>query len=115
MSKPAPESPAVVPETSVLLLSGVSNINPNRPPDYIIAVDNKTGEGDYMGKVVRCTATEVTIHPWNFMWGRIDDGLTKDLSFNDFGFLLFRTQQDMDLFFHKHFWSKHLGHEDTAH
>lgn len=84
--------------------SGASSFNENSPSEYLIAVSNETGMGEFMGKFVGQTKDSITINPWNFFWGGIHLDRTKELKKQDFTFLAFKTEEEMDIFCSKYYW-----------
>ena len=70
---------------------------------YIIFV--KEGEALFMGEVVGLTAKSALIHPWDFMFGGIDEEQVRDLTLADFDqFHCFDDMWAMDDFNLKHYW-----------
>jgi hypothetical protein len=65
------------------------------------------GEKDVMmGKVIGLTSTTALIHPWNFMFGGIDDEAIRGIVLADHKeFIPFDDLLDMDKYFAVHYWS----------
>jgi len=88
--------------------TGARSFKENEPPEYIIAVDNETGEGEFMGKFVGQTESTITINPWNFLHGGIDWDKAHEMNKQDFVFLSFDTIEEMDLYM----WATFAWEED---
>ena len=74
---------------------------------YMIFV--KTDTDAVMGKVIGLTQTTAVIHPWDFMFGGVDEELTIQVLLADTNtFIAFDDVWDMDEHFQKHYWNPML-------
>lgn len=81
----------------------LNNIPPSPRGLYVIFV--KEEKPTLMGEVVILTAKTVVIHPWDFMFGGIDDEQTRELTLADFDeFHCFDDMWAMDDFFSINYW-----------
>jgi hypothetical protein len=73
----------------------------------IFVVDEKNA---MMGRLIGLTSTAALIHPWNFMFGGIDEHVTKTVVLDDYKeFLAFDNLLDMDEYFDANHWSYMTG------
>ena len=74
---------------------------------YMIFV--KTDTEVAMGQVIGLTQTTAIIHPWNFMWGKVDEEKTYEVVLADQKqFFAFDELTEMDVYFATHYWRKYL-------
>jgi len=122
MSKSDSENPAAVLGTTAVLASGVNNtlekemnsehehLEPEEWPKglyMIFAVNEKDAE---MGKVIGLTSTTALVHPWSFMFGGIDNEVTRTVVLADFKeFIPFDDLWEMDEYFNMYYWSYITG------
>jgi len=74
------------------------------------------GEKDVlMGKVIGLTSTTALIHPWNFMFGGIDEEVKRGIVLADHKeFIPFDDLWDMDKYFAVHYWSDLTSNQPKA-
>jgi hypothetical protein len=103
-------------EISVELASGVNNTKEKQMDNEIVEAEDwpkglymiflKTETDAMMGKVIGLTKTTALIHPWDFMFGGVDEELTIGVLLADYKeFFAFDDVWDMDDYFEKHHWN----------
>jgi hypothetical protein len=70
----------------------------------------KTDTDAYMGKVIGLTPTTALIHPWDFMFGGVDEETIKELVIAQFKkFIPFDDVWEMDEYFEAKHWKLITG------
>jgi len=65
-----------------------------------------------MGKVIGLTCTTALIHPWDFMFGGVDEEVARQVVLADCKtFISFDDVWDMDKYFHDHHWNLMTGED----
>jgi hypothetical protein len=76
---------------------------------YVIFV---TEDNAYMGKVVGLTSTTAKIHPWDFMFGGVDEEQVREIVLADVKtFHAFDDIWDMDDYHEQNYWGKMTGED----
>jgi hypothetical protein len=79
-------------------------------PKGLYMIFLKTETDAYMGKVIGLTRTTALIHPWDFMFGGVDEEVTRELVIADFeNFIAFDDVWKMDDYFSAHHWNLITG------
>jgi len=61
-----------------------------------------------MGKVIGLTKTSARIHPWDFMFGGVDEDQVREVVLANFEYFhSFDDIWDMDDYCSEHYWLKH--------
>jgi hypothetical protein len=122
MSKQGKASTPVVPETIVKSQSGATNtkeksmseenkaIEVAEWPKGLYMIFLKTDTDAYMGKVIGLTPTTALIHPWDFMFGGVDEEVVREIVVADFKqFIPFDDVWKMDDYFSANHWKLITG------
>jgi hypothetical protein len=81
-------------------------IEPAEWPKGLYMIFLKTETDAVMGKVIGLTKTTALIHPWDFMFGGVDEELTIGVLLADYKeFFAFDDVWHMDDYFEKHHWN----------
>ena len=65
-----------------------------------------------MGKVIGLTPTTALIHPWDFMFGGVDEEVVRELVIADFNqFISFDDVWEMDEYFSTRHWNLMTGED----
>jgi hypothetical protein len=84
-------------------------------PKGLYMIFLKTDTDAFMGKVIGLTRTTALIHPWNFMFGGIDEDVTRELVVADFQqFIPFDDVWKMDDYFSVNHWKLITGEKNDT-
>ena len=88
------------------------NIETAEWPKGLYMIFLKTDTDAYMGKVIGLTPTKVLIHPWDFMFGGVDEEVVRELVVAEFKqFISFDDVWKMDDYFSANHWKLITGEE----
>ena len=115
MSKQGSVNPSDAPETTAESQNTAINTDSTKEDSEIQYEDwpkglymiFAAGADTTMGKVIGLTKTTARIHPWDFMFGGVDEDQIKDVVLAHVEqFVSFDDIWDMDEYNEKHFWLK---------
>ena len=84
-------------------------------PKGLYMIFLKTDTDAFMGKVIGLTRTTVLIHPWDFMFGGVDEEVVRELVVADFRqFIPFDDVWKMDDYFLANHWKLITGEKNDT-